>query len=130
MKSIHLSIGRATPASLSSSCSVPGWEELLVRARAAVRRRELDVAEAVVAEGGDAVRTSAACLNVLGLIAEGRGQWPAARRYWSRSVRADRHYGPPRQNLRRYFELFQFGRSCCDVAYGDEPQFAPREAQS
>lgn len=130
MKSIHLSIGRATPASSSSSCCVPGCEELLARARDAVRRGEPDVAEAFVAQGGDAVRTSAACLNVLGLIAEARGQWPAARRYWSRSVRADRHYGPPRQNLRRYFELFQFGRSCCGVAFGDEPQFDSQEAQS
>src|SRR3954451_2649519 len=108
MKLTHLSNGRGTSAASQSS---PGCEQRLARARDAIRRGELDVAEAFVTEGGndDELRTCAACLNVLGLIAEARGQWPAAKRFWGRSVRADRRYGPPRQNLRRYFELFQFG---------------------
>lgn len=127
MNLIHLPIGHTSSTPLQS---FPGREQLLARARAAVRLRDTDLAEAFVLEGGDPVWTCAACLNVLGLVAEARGQWAAAKRFWGRSVRADRRYEPPRQNLRRYFEWFQFGQSRVPVAFGDEPQFLLREVLS
>lgn len=105
----------------------PGRSQLLSRSRRAIRRGRLDLAEALIMEGGDRAVHDASCLNVLGLIAEARGKWSKARRFWSRAARADKCYGPARQNLRRYFELCQFGRTRLTVAFGDEAEFARQE---
>jgi hypothetical protein len=99
---------------------MPGRDQLLDRAHAAVRLRELDAAESFILENGAAIWQDAACLNVLGLIAEARGDWRKARRLWGRAARANKCYQPAWQNLRRYFELFQFGRSASPVAFGDD----------
>lgn len=107
--------------------AMPGCDLLLLRARLAIRAGELAQAEAFVLENGEGLCHDAACLNVLGLIAEARGHWTLARKYWTRSTRADKQYEPARQNLRRYFELFQFGRSRQCVAYGDEQPSAVQE---
>ena len=85
--------------------TTPVTQELLKRARAAIRRGLFDLAEALVHENGEAIWSNAACLNVLGLVAEARGQWKQAWR------------------LRRYFELFHWGRCRDPVAFGDEPEF-------
>jgi len=95
-------------------------DALLGRARSALRAGELDGAEALVMEYGDLAMSDAACLNVLGVVAEVRGRWGEARKFWGRAVRADRKYEPAYQNLRRYFELWQWGRSECVRALGDE----------
>ena len=97
-----------------------GSDQLVARARSALRRSRPDIAEAFILEAGDFVARSAPCLNLLGLIAEARGQWGKAKRFWGRSIRADRSYLPPRENLRRWFELTHFGRSAFSVAFGDE----------
>jgi hypothetical protein len=96
-------------------------ENLLDRARSAIRTGDAAVAESIIAECGEAAETDPDCLNVRGLIAELRGQWAQARSCW---VRAARHSEPghaARQNLRRYFELFEFGRTVVPAALGDEP---------
>ena len=95
-------------------------DELLRRARHALRAGELELAEALVMEYGDLACSDAACLNVLGLIAEARGRWADAKRFWGKSLRSSPRYDPPHQNLRRYFELWNWGRSECRRAFGDE----------
>lgn len=106
--------------------------ELVMRARVAIRRGKIDLAEWLLHEAGESIWSDAPSLNVLGLIAEARGQWTQARRLWSRSARTHRNYAPACDNLRRYFELFHWGRSRDHVAFGDEPQFqiAAQEAWS
>jgi hypothetical protein len=94
--------------------------ELLRRARGAIRAGALELAEALVMEYGDLARSDAPCLNVLGVIAESRGRWTDAKRFWGKSLRADPGYDPACQNLRRYFELWNWGRSECPRALGDE----------
>jgi hypothetical protein len=105
-------------------------DELLGRARRAIRAGELELAQTLVMEYGDLAWSDAACLNVLGLIAEARGQWAEARRFWSNSLRADSRYEPPRQNLRRYFELWNWGRSEARRAVGDETSLDLLRARS
>jgi hypothetical protein len=62
----------------------------------------------------------AARLNLLGVVYEKRGRWKEARRFYGRSIRADRAYAPPRENIRRWFELDTFGRSRVSITLGDE----------
>lgn len=92
---------------------------LLLRACACIRLADLDQAETLLACGlldaADAAR-----LNLLGVVCEKRGRWDDARRFYGRSIRADRTYAPPRQNIRRWFELDTFGRSQIPVTLGDE----------
>ena len=80
-------------------------------ASAAAEQGEWALAGSELLKGGDVALSDPACLNLLGLAAEARGDWGAARRMYGRALRRDRHYFPAEQNLRRYFELFTFGRS-------------------
>jgi hypothetical protein len=59
-----------------------------------------------VGEPGDAE-----CLNLLGVIHEMRRQWRFAKRCYGRAIRADRHFEPAQQNMRRMYELETFGSS-------------------
>jgi hypothetical protein len=96
---------------------------LIWRAHAAIRTGDIDLAEAMVLEHGDRVKVDAACLNLLGLIAEARGRWTEAHSFWCRAAHVEPGYEPAAQNLRRYFELFQFGRAPGSVVFGDESDF-------
>jgi hypothetical protein len=75
-----------------------------------------------MAQESDLVPNDAPCLNLLGVLAVAEGDWNQAVRLWQRAVRVDHAYLPARRNLRRYFELFQFGRSDIPIALGDEPE--------
>lgn len=61
-----------------------------------------------------------ACLNLMGVICESRGDWRRARRFYGKAMRADRSFAAAEQNMRRWYELFTFGRTKLPVALGDE----------
>lgn len=94
------------------------WERnsAALMASAAICQGELVLAETTILAGGDAALCDASCLNLLGVIAEKRHDWKLARRMYGRSIRADRRFEPAQQNMRRWFELFTFGRSSEPVA--------------
>ena len=81
----------------------------------------------MLADWNETVRCDAACLNVLGVLAVAESDWKQAAKLWRAAVRTDAAYQPPRQNLRRYFEIFEFGRSSVALALGDEDQAARAE---
>jgi hypothetical protein len=99
----------------------------LTQARAAIRTGDFDRARTLLADWDETVRADAACLNVLGVLAVAESDWKRAVRLWRAAVRANGAYQPPRQNLRRYFELFEFGRSSVPIAIGDEPNLCGDE---
>ncbi|MBC8105824.1 MAG: hypothetical protein H7Z14_04475 [Anaerolineae bacterium] len=88
----------------------------------AVRDGRFNDARALMTQESDHVPTDAPCLNLMGVLAMAHGHWDEAARLWRQALHADRTYLPSRRNLRRYFELFQFGRSSVPIALGDEPQ--------
>lgn len=88
----------------------------------AVREGRLDDARQSIAQEGDAADSDAWCLNLLGILAVLRGDWPVAARCWRRALVVDRNCVPARHNIRRYFELFQFGHSNEPFLLGDEPE--------
>ena len=97
-------------------------DAVLKRARRAIRLRQFDLAIAFIQECGDSAAHDAACLNVLGLIAEARDDWQEARRCWSRALQVDPSYTPAYDNLRRWMELFHWGKTSVPVTFGDEPK--------
>jgi hypothetical protein len=70
-------------------------------------------------EAGAGAAGDAACLNLLGVVCEARGQWDLAKRYYGRAIRADRQFDPAQQNMRRLYELTTFGSSARVVQVGD-----------
>ena len=101
-----------------------GSPELLMRARMAFRAGDISQADSLLWDCHEARDSDPACLNLLGAIAEARGQWPQARRFWQRALRSDRSCRAAETNLRRYYELFVLGscREC--TALGDEPDLS------
>jgi hypothetical protein len=97
--------------------------DTLQHAREAIRRGEFDRARAVLSDWDQTAQRDSRCLNVLGVLAVAAARWKEAKRLWQKAVRIDDCYEPPRRNLRRYYELFQFGHSRVELALGDEPEF-------
>jgi hypothetical protein len=91
--------------------------------RRAIRARDLSFAEALLDECGDAAERDPDCLNLRGLVAELRGRWSEARRDWVRAARRSNDGHAARRNLRRYYELYEFGCTRVPIALGDEPDF-------
>lgn len=85
-----------------------------------LRLGRIDEAETILRliAGGDP--RHAAWLNLMGVICEARGNWRRAKRYYGRAMRADRNFAPAEQNMRRWYELFTFGRTKLPVALGDD----------
>jgi hypothetical protein len=61
----------------------------------------------------------AACLNLLGVLCEARGQHPLAKRFYGSAIRADRRFDPAQQNMRRLYELDTFGSTARVPRVGD-----------
>jgi len=93
--------------------------EMLRRACVPLRSGDLQKVEGLLNAGGRHAAGDAACLNLLGVVAEARGRIRAARRFYGRSMRAEATFGPAEQNLRRLYELKALGRTTCPVAVGD-----------
>ena len=89
----------------------------------AIRRGEFTRARAMFSAWDEPAHRDAACLNVLGVLAVAESDWKHAAKLWRAAVHTDAGYQPAQQNLRRYYELFQFGRSEVAIALGDEADF-------
>jgi Flp pilus assembly protein TadD len=81
--------------------------------------RKTDAA-ALIALAVQVLRRDAALLNLEGVLYELRRQWKQARRSYGKAIRADRHYAPAQQNMRRLYELYTFGWSDLAAALGDD----------
>jgi len=92
---------------------------LLLRACVCIRLMDLEQARAIL-EGPRLDRADAGVLNLLGAIAELRGQYREARRWYGQAIRADRKFRPPQENMRRLYELHTMGHSGVPFALGDE----------
>ena len=86
----------------------------------AIRLGCFEEAERILESAGDSALRDAAWLNLMGVVHESRGDWRRARRCYGKAMRADRSFGPAEQNMRRWYELFTFGRTHWPVALGDD----------
>lgn len=118
----HAATGRLDPVArrpFQSQITSEARAALILRACACIGLKDLDAAWAILI-GTGLVESDPARLNLLGVVCELRKQWRRARQFYGRAVRADRAYEPPRQNLRRVYELDTFRRSRVPVTLGDE----------
>jgi hypothetical protein len=95
-------------------------DDLIARSIAAIRMGQSDEAARLVAYHEDSLSRDPAFLNLAGVLAEERGHHDAARRFYGLSIAIDPHHAAAQQNMRRLFELNNFGQSTICVALGDE----------
>jgi len=96
------------------------WKILLAQAALAVRLGLTEEAMELLAPFICAPVRDAAYLNLLGVIFERRRDWRTARKLYGKAMRADRHFAPARQNMRRIYELYTWGKCREPLALGDE----------
>jgi hypothetical protein len=91
----------------------PNWDLHSARmtSLAAAELGEWALVESELLKGGDVALNDAACLNLLGLAAEVRSDWPRAKHMYGRAMRRDHSYLPAEVNMRRYYELFTLGKT-------------------
>jgi hypothetical protein len=57
--------------------------------------------------------------NLLGVLYEMKQEYGIAKRCYGRAIAIDSQYEPAQQNMRRLFELFEFGTSKEPINLGD-----------
>ncbi len=62
---------------------------------------------------------SAEAFNLTGVLFEMQENYDRARKYYGQAIKLDKRYEPAQQNMRRIFELFNYGTSQEPVAFGD-----------
>ena len=82
--------------------------------------REFDRAEASLRRALVIYPQSAEAHNLMGVLHESRNEHDASYREYRAALKADRLYEPARQNMRRYYERFTFGRSEVPLSMGAE----------
>lgn len=100
-----------------------GYEGVLQRVRKAVRMADLTSAESLLMKAVDLSHgRDAPYFNLLGVLYESQRKWRLAKKFYGKAMRADRKYEPPKQNMRRMYELETFGASKVPITLGDEPE--------
>ena len=101
-----------------------GYAAVLHRIREALRQVNFPLAETLLMRVDHLAEKDAAYFNLLGIYYESKRQWRSARKFFSRAVRADPAYHPPRENLKRLDDLTARGQTRKPPLYGDEPDEA------
>jgi len=100
-----------------------GYERVLGRIRKLLRMADYDNAMALLMKAADRTdQQSAEYFNLLGVLYEAQKKWRLARKCYEKAIDADKDYQPARSNMRRLFELRQYGRSTQPIILGDEAE--------
>jgi len=91
----------------------------LLAAKRAINNREFDTARGHLAE---VIRQNDRMIeahNLLGVLFEMEHEYAIAKRCYGRAIAIDSKYEPAQQNMRRLYELFQFGSSKEPINLGE-----------
>lgn len=65
-------------------------------------------------------KQTAEYFNLLGVLYEAQAKWRLARKCYGKAIAADKHFAPAQTNMRRLYELENFGESEQPISLGDE----------
>jgi K+-sensing histidine kinase KdpD len=85
----------------------------------AISAGEWEKAAAALEREPQIAARDAVCLNLWGIVWQGRGQWRKAGQCYGKAKSVRPGYGPAEQNVRRIYELNTFGRTRLPVALTD-----------
>jgi DNA-binding response OmpR family regulator len=97
-----------------------GYGAVLDRVRKALRLTHVEDAETLLMKAADLGEKDARYFNLLGVLYETQRKWKLARKFYGKAIRSDKAYEPAQQNMRRLYELNEFGRSREALLLGDE----------
>jgi len=104
----------------ASSSVAQGYRATLMMVRAALRREDWSEAEALLMRAGPIAGNDPAFFNLVGVLREVEGNKEAAADFYGRAIRSNSEYAPAQQNMRRLYELRNFGHTDQAVLLGDE----------
>ena len=87
-------------------------------AKRLINLQDFDAAAACLTRAFETDGESPEIYNLQGILAEIRGDYDAARRAYGRAIKLDSTHEAAQQNMRRLFELFNFGHSEEPLHYG------------
>jgi FixJ family two-component response regulator len=91
--------------------SADTYDVLLARARVALVNSDLKRAEGLLLRAAPPGAQDPCFHNLMGLLTELREDFAGARRHYGKAISLDGKYAPAQQNMRRLYELREFGRS-------------------
>jgi DNA-binding response OmpR family regulator len=80
-------------------------------AKRAINLRDFAAAKRNLIKALEINAESPQALNLCGVMLEMREEYEQAKRYYGQAIKLDGHFEPAQQNMRRIFELFNFGSS-------------------
>jgi len=87
------------------------YDVLLARARVGLVDGDLSKAEGLLLRAAPLGEQDPAFHNLMGLLTELGGDFNGARRHYGKAIRIDSHFAAAQQNMRRLYELREFGKS-------------------
>jgi DNA-binding response OmpR family regulator len=118
---LHQLAGSAGGQLTPSPFFYAGYGATLEKVRHDLRGGAFAEAEELLMRAGSIAGNDPEFLNLVGVVHETRGRLRLARTFYGRAITARHDYFPAQQNMRRLFELQQFGQSNRLLALGDEP---------
>ena len=105
---------RAQPIELGS------LEDFLREAKRLINLQSFDLAKSMVAEALRIDERSPDAHNLRGILYEIAGDYDGARTSYGRAIKLNADHPAAQQNMRRLFDLFNFGRSEESIHYGEK----------
>jgi DNA-binding response OmpR family regulator len=87
------------------------YEQTIRRAKRAINLRDFTAARRYLIEAMEINSKCPQAFNLSGVMYEMREDYDQARRYYGQAIKLDKYFEPAQQNMRRLFELFNFGSS-------------------
>jgi DNA-binding NtrC family response regulator len=92
----------------------------IVAAKRCINLRAFAKARLHLAKALELNAKSVDAFNLAGVLAELLEDYDKAKKYYGRAIKLDKNYEPAQQNMRRLFEMDQFGSSTEPVNLGDK----------
>jgi len=102
------------------SASFTGYRGTLATVRRGLGEEKWTEAGAMFVGAGPIGGNDPGFFNLVGVLREVEGNKSTAAEFYGRAIRADANYAPAQQNMRRLYELRNFGQTHQVVALGDE----------
>ncbi len=96
------------------------FDELVEAAKRLLNLRQFSEARKYIARALEIRSDSPEAFNLGGVLFEMLEDYDRAKRYYGQAIRLQRNYEPAQQNMRRIYELFQFGSSKEPFNLGDD----------
>ena len=96
-------------------------EDFLREAKRLINLQSFDLAKSMVAEALRIDDRSPDAHNLRGVLYEIAGDYDGARKSYGQAIRLNSTHPAAQQNMRRLFDLFNFGRSEETIHYGEKP---------